>query len=34
MNEIVIGFLINLGIIALILLAIGIKRLMRGRIQK
>jgi hypothetical protein len=34
MSEVLIGFLINLGIIALILLAIGIKRIMRGRIQK
>jgi hypothetical protein len=34
MNEVLIGLLINLGIVALFLLAIGIKRIMRGRIQK
>lgn len=34
MNEVLIGLLINLGIIGLFLLAIGIKRIMRGRIQK
>ena len=33
-SEVLIGLLINLGVLAMFLLAIGIKRIMKGRIQK